>query len=430
MRAMSAGARWGRLLAFGLAALVCGCDGDGGATRDRPRERPIELFSWWTRAGEGDALGALVREHRKAHPNDDVINASAELSGLARRTLGERMQRGDPPDVFEANAGQDLMHWVLQNGIDDRESKLLPLDALAGATELRAALPAPLLAQVTYGGKLYGVPANLHRINEIFYSRALFERFGLGVPKTLPELLALRDEAHARGIPLLAVGSKEPWTLVLLAFECVAVALHGRAFYQEYFSGHLKPDDPRMLEALEATLALLAAANADHAQLSWLQALELVVRGGAFMTVMGDWARVPLAARGLEPGRDYGEQPFPGAEQTFVFTSDAFALPRRAKNPDGARRLLATMASRAGQAAIAEARSALTARTDVALAAPDEVLLARRQLAGQDALVLAQSGLVPARFNEDVSAALAEAAARRDIEPVLHALKSRYALLR
>jgi hypothetical protein len=45
-------------------------------------------------------------------------------------------------------------------------------------------------------------------------------------------------------------------------------------------------------------------------------------------------------------------------------------------------------------------------------------------------MVLALSGIVPPRFAEDVGAVLAEMAAQRDIEPVVHTLRSRYALLR
>lgn len=418
------------LISLLIVSLLVGCDSGKIQPSERTRGRPIELFSWWTRAGDGDALGQLVREHQRHHPDDDVINASAELSSLARRTLNERMQRGEPPDVFQANAGQDLLRWVLTNGSDDRESLLAPLDGLPGAEALRRALPAPLLARVTYGGKLYGVPVNLHRLNEIFYNRTLFERFGLPIPRSPGELLALGEQIRDSQIPLIAVGSKEPWTLSLLAFECVAVAEHGAEFYEEYFRGHLGADDPRMLQSLRTTLALLDLANPDHAQLSALQALERVARGGAFLTVMGDWARVPLEARGMVLGRDYGEIPFPGSEQTLVFTADTFALPRLVKHPAGARRLLDTMASREGQLALAGARKALTARADITVPDGEALLRERRRLVDHGVLVLAQSGAVPARFAEDIGAALAEAAARREIEPVLHALQSRYVLLR
>ena len=46
------------------------------------------------------------------------------------------------------------------------------------------------------------------------------------------------------------------------------------------------------------------------------------------------------------------------------------------------------------------------------------------------ALVLALSGIVPPRFSEDLGTALAEMLSRHDPEPVVHTLRSRYALLK
>ena len=43
---------------------------------DKPEASPIEMFTWWTREGENDALGALVRAHQ-ARGHTVVIATSA-----------------------------------------------------------------------------------------------------------------------------------------------------------------------------------------------------------------------------------------------------------------------------------------------------------------------------------------------------------------
>ena len=83
---------------------------------------------------------------------------------------------------------------------------------------------------------------------------------------------------------MLAVGSREPWTLALLTFESLLVGREGPAFYNDYLHGKLKADDPRVLRTLDAVLELAPTMNADHAKLNWLQAMELVVRGQASTT--------------------------------------------------------------------------------------------------------------------------------------------------
>jgi len=231
------------------------------------------------------------------------------------------------------------------------------------------------------------------------------------------------------GVSLFALGSREPWTLALFVFECLLVAEQGPQFYQEYLHRAYRADDPRIVSLLTKALSLVKYANADHRQLSWLQALELVVRGHAAMTVMGDWARVSFQARGLKLGVDYDEMAFPGTENTLVFTSDVFSLPRASKNKGGAKRLLATMGSLEGQLAMNTAKQALAARTDVT-ATNDEQFKQKHRLLSEGALVLALSGIVPPRFAEDLGQALADSVAEDDIEPALLTLRSRLALLK
>jgi len=391
--------------------------------------RPIELFTWWQKTAESDALEELSAAHRRRYPADVLIDATAGASGQGRSTLRRRMESDEPPDTFQANAGNDFMQWVLVNGVDDSASKLLPLDGLtADVAEWRRAMPKALLDLLTHDGKLYGVPSNVHRINTLFYSRAVFRRFGLTEPKTIDDLRRIAHRLQGTGVWSIALGSRDPWTLALLAFECLLVAREGPTFYESYFGGRLHADDARMIADLDAFLEVVAMANEDHAQLSWLQAVDLVASGKAAMTVMGDWVRGALANRGLKLGDDFGEIAFPQTDGVFVFTSDAFGLPKLAKNREGALRLLETMGSVDGQRAMNAAKDALSARTDVPPG--DSMLEKKLALMKSGPLVLALSGLVPARFADDVAGGLADAARQHDAEPALHALRSRYALLR
>jgi glucose/mannose transport system substrate-binding protein len=404
---------------------------EGGAAAAPPGDSgPIELFSWWARVGDSNALEALASEHRRRNPGDVLINATAELSGLARSTLRKRMQRDEPPDTFQANAGKDLMQWVVVNGIDDQESKLLPLDDRIGdVATWRKAVPRSVLDQLSYNGKLYGVPSNIHRLNTMFYNKAVFRNFGLSEPKTIDDLKALGRRLAGSGVPLFAIGSREPWTLALVAFECLLVAREGPSFYEGYFKGQFKADDPRVVADLKAFIDLLAFANEDHSRLTWHQAVDLVVRGKAAMTIMGDWARGSFTSHGFKMDEDYGEMAFPQSEETFVFTSDAFPLPIHAKNRAGAERLLRTIGSIEGQLAVNGTRDSLSARMDAP--PPVDPTLARKYaLFKRGPLVLALSGLVPSRFADDLATSLAEVADEHDVEPAIQTLRSRYALLK
>jgi len=254
-------------------------------------------------------------------------------------------------------------------------------------------------------------------------------RHGFGAPTTVDELFEVSAALAKAGVTPIAVGSREPWTLALFVFESLLVAEQGATFYTDYLSGRLEPDDPKVVLVLEKAIDLFAFFNQDHARLSWLQAIELLIGGKAAMTVMGDWARVTLNASGMKLDTDYGEQAFPGTAATFVFTSDTFSVPVHAKNRAGARRLLETIGSREGQRALNLAKGSLPARGDVDIGG-DAALRDKHERFQGGETALALSGLVPSQFAEDLGQALAEMAASHDPEPVVHTLRSRYALLR
>jgi glucose/mannose transport system substrate-binding protein len=419
----------------GLGALEVACRREaadvGGGTARAPAS-PIEIYTWWNKLGSIDPVGGLAEVHRRRHPDDLIMDAisGVDRSGLTRKALRARMMANDPPDTFEANAGHDLLQWVEMNGADASRSKLAALDDLvAGVADWRRTVPQPIVDQVSYRGKTYGVPVNIYRLNTVFYSKSVFERFQLTEPKSPDDFVAMNEKLRGSGIPLFAVGSREPWTLALIAFECLLIAREGPSFYVDYFHGQVAPDEPRIRRTLEETLRLAPLFNQDFEQLSWSEAIERVVSGRAAMSIMGDWARTIFDGRGLRVDVDFGQIPFPGTADTFVFTSDAFALPLAAKNPAGARRLLATMGTLEAQVAMNQSRGALSARRDVPAPGRAAIALANHALLAQGALVLALSGLVSPAFERDVAQSLAEMFTEGDVSPVLQTLRSRHVLL-
>jgi glucose/mannose transport system substrate-binding protein len=407
-----------------------------GASRDHgeagvPGQSPIEMFAWIERIGAHDPLAELVDVHHQRYPEDNIINARAALSGLARKTLRARMMRNEPPDTFQANAGDDLMQWVLTNGTDARESKLLPLDDLVpNIASLRLAVPAALLERVSYDGKIYGIPANILRNNLLFYNKKLMAKYGLAEPKTVDDLLAMGAKLLGTGMPLISLGSRAPWTVSLLIFDNILVAREGPDFCRDYFAGRLAADDPRVVRTLRTGLQLLLLANADHRDLSWLQGVEMVVQGKAVMTVMGAWARATFKEHGMKLGVDYDEIPFPGSADTFVFSSDAFGLPTNAENRAGAARLLGTLGSIEGQRAVNQSRGTLSARIDVAPPPASPQLAQGHELLMQGKMLIALWGILPGSVAMDLEAALGEMLDQKDIDPVVQTLRSRYALFK
>jgi ABC-type glycerol-3-phosphate transport system substrate-binding protein len=419
-------------LALSLAAAGCRSSESpaGAATGGAPGSltgRPIEVLTWWGPLGQSDPVRALINEHAKFFPDDYVISAKTQLSGRARNTIRARMMSGDPPDVFQCNVGYDMRQWVSVNGVDDRDSRLTPLDDIF--PWLWTAVPPKLLDYISYQGKLYGVPATVHRVNAMFYNRMVLAAHGLAPPTTLADLKAAGRKLRAAGVPLFAISGKEPWQLGHFVFEGLLIAREGPDFYRSYFGGAEQPDDPRVVKTLQEALELLRYANTDWQDLTFLKGSELVAKGKAAISIDGDWMSVYYGPEGLTDNSVIGEGAFPGSEKTFVFTSDLFSLPVNAKNPAGAKRFLTTVESPEAQRVLTKVKGCLSPRTDVNDAGTTAIQREKAELLRRGDLALALSGIVPKQFHDDVNWALIDMGKQRNVEPALQALRSRYHLL-
>ena len=68
----------------------------------------VEVFSWWVGPGEADGLAAMVKIFQAKYPNIEFVNAAvAGGAGTnAKAVLATRLQGGDPPDSWQAHAGE------------------------------------------------------------------------------------------------------------------------------------------------------------------------------------------------------------------------------------------------------------------------------------------------------------------------------------
>src|SRR5687767_8067863 len=202
------------LLVAWLASAAVGCaESSETASAQAAPSGNVEIFSWWTSGGEVEALNALIGVYENKYPNAHVVNLAEDLAEEARDRLVQRMADGAPPDTFQANIGTDLSKWVLFNSVDDAASKVEPLNAIAEKNGWLSAFPPVVIDALSQNGKLYGVPANIHRINALFYSVKAFSAAGVRPPATTAELLTVSQQLRDAGYTPLCIGSEHWWTV-------------------------------------------------------------------------------------------------------------------------------------------------------------------------------------------------------------------------
>ncbi|TLS38416.1 ABC transporter substrate-binding protein [Pseudalkalibacillus caeni] len=333
--------------------------GDSGGSNDGG-EGKLDIFSWWTGAGEEDGLNALIDLFKEKHPDVDVENAAvAGGAGTnAKAVLASRMQGDDPPATFQVHGGAELNEgWVAAG-------KMEPLNDLYEENGWNDKFPEDLIDMVSKDGDIYSVPVDIHRGNVLWYNTKVFEENGVEVPTTFDEFFAAADKLKAAGVTPLALGDKEPWTATQI-FENVLLGQLGPDDYKKLFNGELSFTDPKVKESAEIFKKMLSYINEDHSSRNWQDASQLVANGEAAMNIMGDWAKGYFVNDlDLKVKEDFGWTETPGTDGMFMIITDTFGLPKGVSNPDDVKKFLTVLGSVEGQDVFNPLKGSIPARVD------------------------------------------------------------------
>lgn len=358
---------FGFFVLFLLVLVVSACSDDSSSESGGDSEKggdgsgeKVEIFSWWTGAGEEDGLLALLDLFKENHPDIEIENAAvAGGAGTnAKAVLATRMQGNDPPSTFQVHGGAELNEgWVAAD-------KMEPLDDFYKENDWMDKFPEELIDLVSSDGHIWSVPVDIHRGNVLFYNMKVFEENGVEVPTTFDEFFTAADKLQAAGVVPLALGDKESWPATQI-FENVLLGVLGPDNYQKLFAGEIALDDEQVVEAAEKFKKILSYVNEDHASRNWQDSAQLVANGEAAMINMGDWAKGYFVNDlEMETNKDFGYFAFPETDGEFVIITDTFGLPKGIENPKDVKEFLKVLGSVEGQDAFNPLKGSIPARVD------------------------------------------------------------------
>lgn len=356
---------WKRLLLFAvivaipIAAVACGDDDDNNGKTPTPGapSGKLEIFSWWTTGGEAAGLQKLYELYPgQCGGTVNIVNSTVAGGGgaNARQVLTTRMLGNDPPDSFQVHMGHELVDsWVTTGYME-------PLDQLFAEQGWNDVFPKGVLDIISYQGKPYAVPVNIHRANVLWYNKGVFTANGLQPPKTMADFFTVADALKAKGVTPLALGDVDSFASIQL-METVLLGELGAQKYNGLWTGQTDWKGADVTKALNTFKRMLDYVNSDHSSLSWDQANDLVISGKAAMTVMGDWLEGDMKAKNFT---NYGWLASPGTDGVYDALSDTFGLPKNAPNRAAALCWLKVVGSKAGQEAFNPLKGSICARTD------------------------------------------------------------------
>lgn len=169
------------------------------------KAEPTKLSFWHIWSQESSAVKLPItnalEELKKSHP-EIVVEDEASDDASFKVKIKTAVAANEAPDLFYSwvpgftspfvNAGKILcLDNYLNDGIKDK--------LLTGA-----------LGNVTYDGKVYGLPADIW-LGIMFYNTELFKQNGIEIPDTFDELVNVIKAFKAKGITPMAFGLKDKW---------------------------------------------------------------------------------------------------------------------------------------------------------------------------------------------------------------------------
>ena len=324
----------------------------------------LSVFSWWTGGGEAAGLTKLIAIWNKAHPDCKFKNETvAGGAGTnAKAVLAQRLAAGNPPDSFQGHAGAELRDYI-------KAGQVLPIDFIYKQAGFGKSMPASLINQIRYNGKIYSVPVNIHRANVLWYNPKTLRANGIAVAEDVGTVDDRVAEGGGRGSHPARDGRA-------VDGEAPARDGHDRRSRAEGLGG-----------AVEAELAGQVVHQGGDERAQPLQhaarlhelrrrVADLAGRREARGRRQGRLQRDGrLAGRLLQrhqegrkprpkPGTGYGWAPVPGTDNVYDWLSDSFTLPKGAPHQAAAVQWLTFLGSRVAQDTFNPVKGSIPARKD------------------------------------------------------------------
>lgn len=348
-------------LACLVALTLTGCGGSGSGQSGTSDANVVEVFSWWTSGSEAAALQVVFDAYKRQYPDVSIINASIAGGGgsAARPVLQTRLVGNNPPDTWQTHPGAEVLgQYVAPNFA-------APLDDLYAEEGWYEVFPQRLMDMVSRDGSPYLVVLNLHRSNTLWYNKPLVESHGITIGEQLShdDLFVIFDRLKAEGIAPLCMGDAGIWAAGI-TFENTLVGTIGPERYSGLWDGTTSFSDHDVREAMTTFGRLVGYFNADHAALSWDQAVDKLIEGSCAFYSMGDWVYGEFVQAGLVDNVDFGWTAHPGSEDAYLLVSDGFTLARDAPHVAPTRNMLRVMGQRVVQEDFNLQKGSICARTD------------------------------------------------------------------
>ncbi|GAA1876731.1 ABC transporter substrate-binding protein [Asanoa iriomotensis] len=259
-----------------------------------------------------------------------------------RAQLPTYLNSGNPPDVLTWYAGSVARDYAGKGFLLDVSDLWTGNGACAGFSDALKELS-------TADGKQIFVPTNYYWWG-VFYRKSAFQEWGVQVPTTWDEFIAVCKTIKSKGVAPISMGTgSTPW-VASGWFDYLNLRINGAEFHRDLLAGKHAFDGPEVKTVMDHYRQLVEYIDPKGRSYSWQDAVTPLTAKKAGMYLIGafitsgvpsdavddlDFFRVPI----IDPS-------VPVAEEA---PTDGYFASAKSKNPEGAKELLSYLASAPAQ---------------------------------------------------------------------------------
>ncbi|MDY3917788.1 MAG: extracellular solute-binding protein [Candidatus Limivivens sp.] len=249
----------------------------------------IEFFQQKGEEGPQKGYQVLIDKFNEENPD---IKIEMNTVPDAPTVLTSRVASGDIPVIFSDFPTQTQFKLKVESGyVQDLSDQEFLQNAEAGS----------LAMTMQPDGKYYALPYTRNYMG-VFYNIDMFNEYGLSVPSTWDEFLAVCDTLQENGIIPMGMNGKDPGRVGHL-FQTATVAWteHGVETIGAAVAGEAKIEGDEGFTAMfEKMATLLSYANEDALALSDTNCYENFANGQYAMCITGSYAKGTIEALNSE----------------------------------------------------------------------------------------------------------------------------------
>ncbi len=302
----------------------------GGSGEKGPSKAPAKLsfFSWYST--ETDTYEDAFLKTVAAKAPGVSVEIEPVVWDKMHSLLQARIAAGTMPDLLDFK-GQDISKYGSVGNLLD----------LSGSAWLKE-IPEAARENLKIGGKDYGVPYSA-LFQGVLFNRAIFDKYGLKVPTTYDELMAVAKTLKSKGVTPFATHFADNWNIgnITMQFAMSEVFSENPSWGNDLYAGKASFEKSEgYRRVFEHVKDLYDNTWSDTYRVDFSEATNRFAKGQAAMFVTGTWINRNLKEF---PGFDYGIFPFPGkkAGARLIFEPNhTWAVAATTASPDAAKEVL------------------------------------------------------------------------------------------